>query len=101
MTNGVVNFVYWNGRPAQIKESEIDTIRRFLNEYENVTAIKLDFLPNQRVAVAAGPMMGHEGSIVEVNHKTVKVCIESLSYLLVATLEKTKVLPAPSTKPRK
>src|SRR5436305_5342815 len=36
MTSGVVNFVYWNGKPAIIKEKEIQTIRRFLDEYENV-----------------------------------------------------------------
>src|SRR3954462_11033975 len=36
MTEGVVNFVYWNGKPALIKDREIQTIRRFLNEYENV-----------------------------------------------------------------
>jgi transcription antitermination factor NusG len=31
MTNGVVNFVYWNGKPAIIKEKEIQTIKRFLD----------------------------------------------------------------------
>src|SRR3569832_1099930 len=29
MTNGVVNFVYWNGKPAIIREKEIQTIKRF------------------------------------------------------------------------
>jgi transcription antitermination factor NusG len=29
MTDGVVNFVYWNGKPASIKEKEIQTIRKF------------------------------------------------------------------------
>jgi transcription antitermination factor NusG len=27
MTNGVLNYVYWNGKPAIIKDAEIDTIR--------------------------------------------------------------------------
>jgi len=31
MTNGVVNFVYWNGKPALIKEKEIQTIKLFLD----------------------------------------------------------------------
>jgi transcription antitermination factor NusG len=34
MINGVVNFVYWLGKPAIIKGREIEIIRRFLNEYE-------------------------------------------------------------------
>src|ERR1700733_14584165 len=33
MTAGVINFVYWNSKPAVIKEKEIATIKRFLDEY--------------------------------------------------------------------
>ena len=48
MVGGVVNFVYWNGKPAIIKEEEINTIRRFLNEYEHVEAEPLHFIPGNR-----------------------------------------------------
>src|SRR5262245_5761586 len=34
--DGVVNFVYWLGRPATIRDSEIDSIKQFLDEYHNV-----------------------------------------------------------------
>ena len=37
-TNGVLNFVYWQGKPAIIKEKEIEVIKKFLHEYENVIA---------------------------------------------------------------
>ena len=30
MTNGAINFVYWDGKPAVIKEKEITAIKRFL-----------------------------------------------------------------------
>ena len=33
-----MNFVYWQGKPAIIPAKEIETIRKFLNEYENVMA---------------------------------------------------------------
>src|SRR6187551_2660447 len=36
MTPGVINFVYWEGKPAIIKEREMKAIKRFLDEYENV-----------------------------------------------------------------
>ncbi|HET6994144.1 MAG TPA: UpxY family transcription antiterminator, partial [Chitinophagaceae bacterium] len=42
MTPGVINFVYWEGQPAVIKEKEINAIRRFLNEYENVEVQPMD-----------------------------------------------------------
>lgn len=39
-TDGIMNFVYWLGKPAVIKDLEIDMIRRFLNEHTNVSLEK-------------------------------------------------------------
>ena len=97
MTDGVVNFVYWNGKPAVIKDKEIQVIKRFLDEYENVEAIKLDLKPDERVVVTAGSMMGQEGKVIEVRNKKAKVVIDSLGYMLVAFIDKTKLLAAQPT----
>jgi transcription antitermination factor NusG len=93
MTNGVVNFVYWDGKPAIIREKEIQTIRRFLDEYEHVEAVRMDFEPEERVRVTAGPMMDQEGKILELKNKKAKVCIDSLGYMLIAYIDKTKLIP--------
>ena len=95
MTNGVVNFVYWNGKPAVIKEKEIQTIKRFLDEFENVEAVKIN--PEERVRVIAGPMMDQEGKVIEIKNKTAKVCIDSLGYMLIAYIDKSKLAPAQKT----
>ena len=92
MTDGVINFVYWDGKPAIIKEKEIQTIKRFLDEHENVEAIKIELKPEQRVRVAAGPLMDQEGKIIEIKHKVARVAIDSLGYLLVADIDKGKLL---------
>jgi transcription antitermination factor NusG len=97
MTNGVVNFVYWDGKPAVIKEKEIQTIKRFLDEYENVEVVKMDFEPEDRIRVVAGPMMDQEGKILEVKNKTAKVCIDSLGYMLIAYIDKSKLISVQPT----
>lgn len=94
MTDGVVNFVYWNGKPAIIKDKEIQVIRRFLDEYENVAVLKMDFKPEERVKIIAGPMMDQEGKVVEIKNKMAKVCIDSLGYMLMAYIDKSKLIPA-------
>jgi transcription antitermination factor NusG len=94
MTNGVVNFVYWNGKPAIIKEREIQVIRRFLDEFENVEVTKINFEPEDRVKVISGPMMEQEGKVLEVKNKVAKVCIDSLGYMLVAYIDKSKLISA-------
>jgi transcription antitermination factor NusG len=97
MTNGVVNFVYWNGKPAIIKEKEIQTIKRFLDEYETVEAVKMELAQGDRVQVIAGPMMDKEGKVLEVKNKTAKVCIDSLGYMLVAYIDKSKLITVQRT----
>ena len=91
MTPGVINFVYWQGKPAVIKEKEINAIKRFLDEYENVEVQPLDVKVNQRVKITTGPLMDQEGQVLEVKHKKAKVAIDSLGYVLVASIEKTKL----------
>lgn len=91
MTSGVINFVYWNQKPAVIKEKEIQTIKRFLDEYENVHVYPKDLKLNDRVRITAGSLMDQEGKVLEVRHKAVKVAIDSLGYILVAYIERSKL----------
>ncbi|HWJ26317.1 MAG TPA: UpxY family transcription antiterminator [Flavisolibacter sp.] len=97
MTNGVVNFVYWNGKPAIIKDKEIQAIQRFLGEYENVEAIKLDLTPGDHIQVTSGPLMDKEGKILELKNKIAKVCIDSLGYMLIAYIDKSKLISVQQT----
>lgn len=91
MTPGVINFVYWNGKPAHIKDREINAIKQFLNDYENVMVEPIDLAINQRVQVIRGPLMGQEGKVIGVNRKAVKIAIDTLGYMLVAYIDKTKI----------
>ena len=93
MTNGVVNYVYWNGKPAVIKNQEIATIKKFMNEYEQVEARPIHVHPNQKVRIDGGLLMNREGIVQKVMHNKVEVIIESLGYALVATLDKKNVQP--------
>ena len=94
MTPGAINFVYWNGKPAVIREKEITAIRRFLDEYENVEVQQTDLQVNQYVRVTAGTLMDQEGMLLALRHKTAKVAIESLGFLLIAYIDRSKLTSA-------
>ena len=98
MTHGVINFVYWDGKPAIIKEKEIEGIRLFLEEHENVELVKIDLKPNDRVRIVAGPMMDNEGKVLEVKNKVAKVAIDSLGFILVANIDRSKLITTPTDK---
>lgn len=90
--DGVVNFVYWLGKPAQVKELEIDRIKRFLNEFEDVEVEQLpEPKPGDQVIITSGVFMEQQGRILSADKKRVEVLIESLGCKLVATLDKEKV----------
>lgn len=89
--DGVINFVYWLGKPAIIRDSEIDVIKRFLQDYENVQLEKAEVNLNDTVRVTHGPLLFMEGNVVEVKHKTVKVLLPSLGFSLVAEIDKSHI----------
>lgn len=91
MTNGAINFIYWNGKPAVIKEKEITAIKRFLDEYEHVEARPVQLKVNQRVRVTNGTLMDQEGKVLDIRRKTARVAIDSLGYILVAYIDRTKL----------
>lgn len=92
MTHGVVNFVYWLGKPAIIKEKEIETIKRFLNDYYDVEVRSIDIQAGKKVLVQSGILMGKEGTVKKVMHKKVEVIIESIGFALTAYIDKSKIV---------
>jgi transcription antitermination factor NusG len=94
LTNGAINFIYWNGKPAHIREKEIATIRKFLDEHEDVELIPMQLKPSQRVVIQSGTFLGKTAEVLEVRKKKAKVAIESLGYHLVAFFDTKKLRPA-------
>ncbi|HEY2720982.1 MAG TPA: UpxY family transcription antiterminator [Chitinophagaceae bacterium] len=90
-TNGVINLVYWLGKPAVIRDSEIDTIRKFLHEHVNVRLEKTPVTVNDSVRIVSGPLMELEGQVLSIKNKTVKIMLPSLGYMMYAEVETANV----------
>ncbi|WEK36546.1 MAG: UpxY family transcription antiterminator [Candidatus Pseudobacter hemicellulosilyticus] len=88
MTSGVMNFVYWLGKPAIVKDKEIRDIRLFLQEYEDVEALPTNLEPGQDVKINAGVFMGEEAKVIGIKKKYAIVTIRSLGYQLRARIPK-------------
>ncbi|MFM2362927.1 MAG: hypothetical protein RLZZ316_1829 [Bacteroidota bacterium] len=92
LTNGVVNFIYWLGKPARIRQKEIDRIKRFLNEYDDVEVQAIELQPNDRVIIRSGILMDKEATVKRTLHNRVEVEIESLGCKLVAYVDSKKLI---------
>lgn len=90
-TPGVINFVYWLGRPALVNYHDIIRIKKFLNEYENVRAEKIDIRLNDKVRIVSGPLMMEEGRVVSIRKNTVKLILPNLGYHLIAEIRRDNI----------
>lgn len=90
-TTGIINLVYWLGTPAVIRDMEIDIIQKFLNEHSNVQLERTKVNVNDIVRVINGPLMEHEGKVLSVKNKTVKINLPSLGYIMIAEVESSNI----------
>lgn len=86
--NGIVNYVHWLGKPARIRESEIDTIRRFLHEFEDIEVTETTVRVSSTVQVKQGVLMNYKGIVLELHGNRAKVMIESMGLQLSAYFDK-------------
>ena len=81
--------MYWLGKPAVVRDDDIDIIRKFLNEFGEVTVSEIaQFTVNAKVRVKHGIMMNYQGLLVEVMGNKAKVKIESMGIYLLAQFDK-------------
>jgi transcription antitermination factor NusG len=92
--NGILNFVYWLGKPARIKEEDIFTIKKFLNEFSDVQIEEVSRLTvNSKVRIKQGLLMNYNGVLVEINGSRAKVRIETMGVQLSANFDKKNLEP--------
>ncbi len=86
--NGIVNYVHWLGKPAKIRNEEINTIRKFLDEFESVDVEK-DILPVQAsVRIKQGVLMNYKGMVLEIMGNKARIRIESMGLQLSVVFER-------------
>jgi len=86
--DGIINYVTWLGKPANIKDSEIITIRKFLKEFKVVEVVQNAFEINTRVKIKQGVLMDYHGILLRISGNRASVRIESMGLQLITTIDK-------------
>jgi transcription antitermination factor NusG len=89
--NGIVNYVHWLGKPARIKENEIDTVKKFLNEFDAVEVVEATSPLNSRVKIKHGALMNYHGILLEISGNRASVKIESMGLQLTAFFDRKNI----------
>jgi transcriptional antiterminator RfaH len=84
LTLGVMNFVYYMGKPAKIRENIIEAIKNYMNIYPDAEVISIPGMEiGDRVKIKDGLMTQKEGEIIKLQGKDVLVVLDSLNCALI------------------
>lgn len=91
---GVLNFVYWLGKPAIIRDEEIKTIKNFLDGFveEENQEILIEALQSNDIAIIKGGLLGGQtGKVEQAKDGQVVLLIESMGAVVRVRLNRKQV----------
>ena len=81
--NFVIDFVYWLGKPAVIKEIEIENIKQFTGQYENITIEKSNVYAGGITRIVNDP---NNNTAITITESSIKLQLPSLGFTMVTQL---------------
>lgn len=96
MTDGALNFVHYLGKPAIIRDVEIDIIKRYLNEEKSKIDIisSEGFKKDSKVKINTGVFIDQEGTILRTGKRKVYVELKSLGQVMIVEFNIDALVPA-------
>ncbi|MFN8250468.1 MAG: transcription termination/antitermination NusG family protein [Ferruginibacter sp.] len=86
-TEGVINILYWLGRPAVINDVEINAIREFTGSDQHISLEKINVDNGITEKNIYRSIYKMEGNVVRIMNKSVKINLPSIGYSLVVDLK--------------
>ena len=83
---GVVRYMFWLGKPAVVREKEIELMKQYLNgEFQSVSLT--NFTKGQIHKISEGIFKGKIGRVIEIQKNKIKLQLESLGMMVTLKLE--------------
>ena len=83
---GVVRYLFWLGKPAVVREKEVELMKQYLNgEFQSVSLT--NFTKGQLHKISEGVFAGKIGKIIEVQKNKIKLQLESLGMIVTLRRE--------------
>ena len=83
---GIVRYMFWLGKPAVVKEREVELMKQYLNgEFQAVSLT--NFTKGQLHKISEGLFAGKIGRVIEIQINIIKLELESLGMMVTLKLE--------------
>jgi len=86
---GVINFVYWLGKPVVINDTEIENIRHFTSQHYNIKLEKAGVNVDGNVKIISEPNLDVNNNIITVKNSNFRMLLPSLGYVMTAEIAKS------------
>lgn len=75
---GILNYVYWLGKPAIVRDIEMEAIKRIAESGEGVNVSNTNFEKGQMIEIPEGPFRGLNGKIDKIDQRKLILFVEQL-----------------------
>lgn len=83
MVSGVVNFVYWLGKPAVIRDDEMEALKSFVDTNENIIVEAAQYREGDSLHIDQGVFKGQKAIVQKINKNKLELLLETLQLRLV------------------
>ena len=87
---GAVQYIFWLGKPAIIRDREIEILQQWLEERQAEGVEICDLSPGDRINIANGSFKGREAIVQKVGKKRLRLVLKDLGMVVNARI--TEVL---------
>ena len=88
----VVSLVFWKGSPAKINDEEIESIKEFTANHQDIRLERTKVNTNGEARTVHGPIYTMDGNLLMIKNRTLKVNLPSLGFTMIAEMEKESIM---------
>ena len=83
---GVNNYLFWLGKPAIVRQEEIDVIKKWLDENEKIDIKLARIKPGDHITINKGAFKNKKAVVQKIGKRKCKLVLPSLGMLLEARI---------------
>jgi transcriptional antiterminator RfaH len=88
--SGIVNYVYWQGKPAFIKDKDMETFMAFMNIEGDLQFETVEAKIGDTITLEKEPYAGKQAVVLQKNKNQMVLLLQSLQMRIVIHTSKTK-----------
>lgn len=84
--HGVIRFLFWQGKAAQVRNEELDLMKDYLNNGQSIAPKAEHLTVGEQVTFTRGALKDRDAIIEEISNKQVLLVLPALGYKITARM---------------